>query len=254
MLNLIEIEIKKLQRRKFLLLATLAAIILPVPLSFLTTKTGQGYDFLFKSVINLGQFVLLIPVLCIVATMLFFEERDNNTLKSLLTVSISTFKLACAKLFVLLGVSIIYSLFAFIATIIGTVLGHTSIEHVLSKLILCIITGIMIWVASLPCIAIIIRLCKNYILSVLLSFIYAVIGFIVSNATVTLPSPNLFMVLPVNVINRWLLPTFQKLNTAPYPFDIEPSTVSTFSCVLYLLIYAFVFGWLICKYFDKWND
>ena len=112
----------------------------------------------------------------------------------------------------------------------------------------------MIWVASLPCIAIIIRLSKNYILSVLLSFLYAVIGFIVSNATVTLSSPNFFMVLPVNVINRWLLPTFQKLNTAPYPFDIGTSAVSTCNCVLYLLIYAFVFGWLICKFFDKWND
>lgn len=254
MLNLIETELKKMKRRKFLVLATLAAVILPIPLSVLTAKTGQGYDFLYKSVINLGQFMLLIPVLCIVAAMLFFEERDNNTLKLLLTIPVQASKLVWAKLLVLLVVSVGYSFLAFAATIVGTIIGRVSIDHIMQKMMLCMVTGVMTWVAALPCIALIVLLSKNYIMSVLFSFLYAVIGFIVSNATVVMPAPNPLMVLPVNVINRWLLPIFQNLNTAEYPFDIAPSSVGTMACGLYLIVYTVLFGWLICKGFDKWNN
>ena len=79
MLKLVEYEFRKLRRRPLLILATLASILLPIPVSILTARTGQGYDFLYKTVINIGHFVLLIPVLCIIASLLFFEERDNQT-------------------------------------------------------------------------------------------------------------------------------------------------------------------------------
>lgn len=58
--------------------------------------------------------MLLIPVLCIVAAMLFFEERDNNTLKSLKIVPVSMNMLASSKLIVLLVVSVLYSILAFV--------------------------------------------------------------------------------------------------------------------------------------------
>lgn len=254
MLNLIGIEFKKMRRRRFLAAATLAAVILPVPLSVLTARTGQGYDFLYKSVINLGQLMLLIPVLCIVAAMLFFEERDNDTLKSLLAIPVSSSRLVWAKLFVLLAVSVAYSLLAFAATVIGTAIARGSVDHIMRKLLLCMATGIMTWAAALPCIALIVFLSKNYIISVLVAFLYAVAGFVVSHATVVMPSPNPLMVLPVNVINRWLLPIFQNLNTAGYPFDIGPSSVGTLTCGLYLAAYTVMSGWAIGKGFGRWND
>lgn len=74
LLELLKIEFSKMQRRPFILIATLAAIILPAPISLLAARTGQGYDFLYKSVINLGQLVLLVPILCIVAAMLFLKN------------------------------------------------------------------------------------------------------------------------------------------------------------------------------------
>ena len=253
MLKLIKIELWKMQRRPFLILATLAAIILPIPLSILTAKTGQGYDFLFKSVINIGQFVLLIPVLCIVSIMLFFGERDNNTLKSLLTIPVSPIKLTWAKLIIILMVSVLYSVFSYAATIIGSELSNMAVEQPMQKLLLCMITGIMTWVASLPCIALIIALSKNYILSILVTFLYAVIGFIVTNATLPQAAPNLFMLLPVNTITRWLMPAFQNLNTAKYPFEIASCTVSTLFCIIYMGFYIILFGWLIGKKFARWN-
>lgn len=74
LLELLKIEFSKMQRRPFILIATLAAIILPAPIPLLAARTGQGYDFLYKSVINLGQLVLLVPILCIVAAMLFLKN------------------------------------------------------------------------------------------------------------------------------------------------------------------------------------
>lgn len=114
--------------------------------------------------------------------------------------------------------------------------------------------GGMTWVAAFPCVAMLVKLSKNYISSALSSFLYAIIGFIFTNATIPTPSPNLFMVLPVNVISRWLLPIFNNLNTAKYPFDIGPSTVSTPICLLCLAVCIVLFGKLLCRNFGKWKE
>lgn len=198
--------------------------------------------------------MLLIPVLCIIGSLLFFEERDNQTLRLLAIVPVSFSGLAWAKMIVLLIVSVSYSIFAYIATVIGAALGGMPVENPLGKLFLCFVMGIMTWVAIFPCVTVLVTLSKNYIFSVLFSFLYAIIGFILTNATIPNPSPNLFMVLPVNVVSRWLLPIFNSLNTAKYPFDIAPSAVSMPVCVLYLIAYTVLFGTLICKNFRKWKE
>ncbi len=252
--KLIKIEFRKMRRRPLVLLATLAAILLPIPASFLAAKTGQGYDFLFKTAINIGHFVMLIPVLCIVAAMLFFEEKRNATLKSLIAIPISPVRLAWAKLIVLLIISLVYSVFAYIATLIGAGIGQIEVEHIGSKLLLILIMGIMTWVSALPCVALIIIISKDYIFSVLLSFMYAILGLILSSTTLPWAAPNLFMLLPISVISRWLLPIFQTLHTAPYPFDTDTSMVSTPFCILYLLIYTALFGWIISRKFKHWEQ
>ena len=254
MLKLIEYEFHKLHRRPMLIMATLASILLPVPVSILAAKTGQGYDFLYKTVINIGHFVLLIPVLCIIASLLFFEERDNQTLRALSIVPISFSHLAWAKMIVLLIVSVSYSIFAYIATVVGSALGGMSVEDPFGKLFLCFVMGIMTWAAIFPCIALLLKLSRNYIFSILFSFLYAIIGFLLTNMTITNASPNLLMVLPVNVISRWLLPVFNNLNTAKYPFDIGPCAVSTPVCILYLIVYIILFGTLLCRNFNKWKE
>jgi len=254
LLKLIREEFRKLHRRPLLILATLASIILPIPVSVLASRTGQGYDYLFKIVIQIGHFILLIPVLCVIASLLFFEERDNHTLRLLSIVPVSFSRLAWAKMTVLLIVSIAYSVFTYTATLIGAVLGGMPVEKPVQKLFLCLVMGIMTWAAAFPCVAILVKLSKNYIFSVLFSFLYSISGFILTNATMPEPSPNLFMVLPVNVISRWLLPVLSELDTAKYLFDIGPSAVSTPVCVLYLAVCLILFGALLCRSFCKWKE
>lgn len=63
---------------------------------------------------------MLLPiVLSIVASQLFFIERDNDVLKNLATVPVPKGKLALAKLAVLLFISLFYSVAGLGATIIG---------------------------------------------------------------------------------------------------------------------------------------
>ena len=254
MFQLVEAEFRKLHRRPLLILAALASILLPIPISLLASRTGQGYDFLFKTTINIGHFVLLIPVLCVIASLLFFEERDNHTLRLLNIVPVSYARLAWAKMIVLLVVSIAYSVFAYLATVIGAALGNLPVTDPIPKLLLCVVMGIMTWAAAFPCVAMLVKLSKNYIFSALSSFLYAIIGFIVTNATMPKPSPNLLMALPVNVISRWLLPIFNNLHTAKYPFDIGPSTVSTPICLLYLMVCTVLSGTLLCRNMEKWKE
>ena len=137
MFQLVEAEFRKLHRRPLLILAALASILLPIPISLLASRTGQGYDFLFKTTINIGHFVLLIPVLCVIASLLFFEERDNHTLRLLNIVPVSYARLAWAKMIVLLVVSIAYSVFAYLATVIGAALGNLPVTDPIPKLLLC---------------------------------------------------------------------------------------------------------------------
>lgn len=253
LLRLVKIEFLKMKRRAFFLLATLAAMILPIPISLLTARTGQGYDFLYKTVINVGHCILLIPVLGIVSTILFFEERDNGTLKNILCVPVERNRILGAKLIVLLIISLAYSIISYLATLVGAFVGDMPVEHFFSKLGVCVAMGGMTWVATLPCVAMVIAFNKNYIASTLVSFIYAILGFIITNVSITQPVPNIFMILPVNVITRWLLPYFEQLNTANYPFDINLSSVSTLVCTVYLVICILIFDKLIRKFFDKWN-
>ncbi len=46
----------------------------------------------------------------------------------------------------------------------------------------------------------------------------------------------------------------ENLDTAKYPFDIGPSSVNAIICVVYLFVYALVFGWIICNRFKKWDN
>lgn len=160
--------------------------------------------------------------------------------------------LAASKLIVMLVVSI---LIQFCVCFNGcfSMIGHMAVEQFVTKLLLCIATGIMVWVASLPCIALIIVFNRNYIFLSCVPFI-CTYGFYCYQCDNSDRSTKYFMILPVNTINRWLLPFFQNLDTAKYPFDIGPSSVNAIICVVYLFVYALVFGWIICNRFKKWDN
>jgi bacitracin transport system permease protein len=106
LLDLIICEFAKIRRQKFILFCMLAAFLFPISLTAFVAKDKMHFEQLFKLVVTFGDFLLLPCVLSVVASILFFMERDSDMLKNLMTVPVSKFKLVVAKLSVLLIVAI----------------------------------------------------------------------------------------------------------------------------------------------------
>ena len=88
MLKLIKCEFLKLKRKKFIPLIILAAFLFPIPLTYLMTTPSMmerytdradAFDGLFNMVLGYGIQFLLPCIIGVIASILFFMERDNDT-------------------------------------------------------------------------------------------------------------------------------------------------------------------------------
>ena len=127
MLKLVKCEFAKLKRKKFILFVFLSAFLFPVPITFLMAtprmlarypdKTDL-FDGLFNMVMGYGVIFLLPCIIGVIAAMLFFMERDNDTFKNLRTIPVTSTQMIAAKVIVLFVFGIIFCLASMLATII----------------------------------------------------------------------------------------------------------------------------------------
>ena len=106
MLKLVKCEFAKLKRKKFILFVFLSAFLFPVPITFLMAtprmlarypdKTDL-FDGLFNMVMGYGVIFLLPCIIGVIAAMLFFMERDNDTFKNLRTIPVTSTQMIAAK-------------------------------------------------------------------------------------------------------------------------------------------------------------
>ena len=118
MLNLIRCEFWKLKRKMFVQLVLAASFLFPIPLTaiiyYLNTAQDKyatkaaAFDALWQSVIGFGMLLLLPCILGIVAALLFFMERDNDTFKNLRTIPVTSSQMVFAKCIVLLFLSVVF--------------------------------------------------------------------------------------------------------------------------------------------------
>lgn len=108
LLKLVICEFLKLKRKKLFRAAFLTAFLMPLFYSLLLTSADL--DDLVSVVTEENGFLILIPLLVVIASNLFFEEQDYDTLKNLLCVPIKKSSLASAKLVVLLLFSVCYQM------------------------------------------------------------------------------------------------------------------------------------------------
>ena len=99
MLKLIKCEFLKLKRKKFIPLIILSAFMFPIPLTYLMTTPSMmerytdkadAFDGLFNMVLGYGIQFLLPCIIGVIAAMLFFMERDNDTFKNLRTIPVTS--------------------------------------------------------------------------------------------------------------------------------------------------------------------
>lgn len=204
MLKLIRCEFWKLKRKKFIPLVVLAAFMFPLPLTYLMTTPAMterytdkadAFDGLFNMVLGYGIQFLLPCIIGVIAAMLFFMERDNDTFKSTCTIPITSTKMVIAKIFVLFLFGIIFCAASTAATVLcGAV--TLEVNGLAYKLWLSVETGIFITAGTLPLVVLVVFFSKTYIFSILLCVFYSVLN---------LSATSLFDTLPKVIL--WILPT-----------------------------------------------
>lgn len=101
LLKLIQCEMRKLKRKHYVSFVVFAALLFPIPFTALVLAGSvgnfTGFEAVFGLLATMGMPIMLPAVLGIIAAMLFFMERDNDTLKNLRTIPVSPIKIATAK-------------------------------------------------------------------------------------------------------------------------------------------------------------
>lgn len=205
LLRLIFCEFAKLKRKKLFRAAFLTTFIMPLLYSLLLKSADL--DDLMAVVKEENGFLILIPLLVVIAANLFFEEHDYDTLKNLLCVPIKKSRLAVAKLLVLLLFAVGYQLAGYGISILMAVISGVALDEWALQLWLTAATGILLWGAAMPCILLVVWCNKSYIISVIIAFIYMSGGYIMHLTDTFNMVPlglNVATFLPVPIIFRWL--------------------------------------------------
>lgn len=240
MLKLVRCELWKLKRRKFILLVVLSAFLFPIPLTyFMTTPAMMAdypnkfdcYDALFNFVLGYSVQFLLPCIVGVVAAILFFMERDNETFKNLCTIPITSTQMVLAKVIVLFLFSI---LFCIASTVITAICGYL-ILGVVSKvgfeLLMSVALGVMITAGTLPLITLVVFFSKTYIFSVLLCIFYTVMNVYVTFLFDVLPKLVLWL-MPGSLTTLWTAQTMidhgVDLHLEPAMAAIVPSGLQVF--------------------------
>lgn len=205
MLKLILCEFAKLKRKKLIQAAFLTTFILPLFYALLIKS--PSLDDNMSVVREDTGFLILIPLLVVIAANLFFEEHDYDTLKNLLCVPVKKSRLALAKLLVLLLFATAYQLTGYGISLFITVISGASLEGWGLQFLLTLATGILLWGAAMPCILFVVWFNKSYIISVIIAFVYTTGGYIMHISEMFIMVPlgcNIATFLPVPIIFRWL--------------------------------------------------
>ena len=210
MLKLVICEFSKLKRKKFIWLVVLSAFLFPVPLTALMTmpQTAGQYDSkidifndYFQFVMGYGVELLLPCVIGVMAAMLFFMERDNDTFKSLRTIPITSTQMILAKIIVLFFFGILFSLTsAFISILCGGLVAE--VDNIAYKLFFALEMGIFITAGTLPLIVLVVFFSKNYVFSVLLCVFYSVFSMTAESSFGALPKLMCWL-MPIPLTTLW---------------------------------------------------
>ncbi|WMJ85690.1 ABC transporter permease [Anaerocolumna sp. MB42-C2] len=205
MRNLLLYEFKKFKRKKIFLFGLLAAIIFPLINAVLLSDSN--FASIQSGVREDNAFLLLMPLLIILAANLFFVEQDNDTLKNLLSIPVSKNQLVFVKLLVLLIFSIVFQLTGFVISTVIAAFQNIPLNNLGIQLSLTASTGVLMWAAALPCVVLVVWFNKSYILSVIIVFFYTLLNYVMHFSDAVMMQPfglNTGTLMPVPMIFRWL--------------------------------------------------
>ena len=111
MLKLITCEFVKLRRKPLVFASVFLSILVPLAYALLLSNahtSAEAVEGMMSSLFQLSAYLLLMPVMVVLASNLLFEEQDSDTLKNLLTVPVRKSMLAVVKMLVLLIFAVLF--------------------------------------------------------------------------------------------------------------------------------------------------
>ncbi len=210
MLKLVRCEFSKLKRKKFMLLVILSAFLFPVPVTVMMTtpqmaqrfdSDAEVFNACFQFIMGYGVELLLPCIIGVMAALLFFMERDNDTFKNLRTIPVTATQMIFAKIIVLFIMGVMFSLFsAFAAISCGSLISE--VNGIAYKLFVALEMGIFITAGTLPLVVLVVFFSKTYIFSVLLCVFYSVLSLTAESSFGVLPKWVCWL-MPIPLTTLW---------------------------------------------------
>ena len=261
MLKLVICEFAKLKRKKFIWLVILSAFLFPIPLTYLMTmpQTAGQYDSkiaifndYYQSVMAFGIELLLPCMIGVIAAMLFFMERDNDTFKSLRTIPITSTQMILAKIIVLFFFGILFSLTsAFISILCGGLVAE--VDNIAYKLFFALEMGIFITAGTLPLIVLVVFFSKNYVFSVLLCVFYSVFSMTAESSFGALPKLMCWL-MPIPLTTLWAAGDLTAHGAMNGAGVLEYLVPTTFQTIIILAVIALLSVIVIDYMYKKRGD
>ncbi|MBD5515782.1 MAG: ABC transporter permease [Lachnospiraceae bacterium] len=247
MLKLIICEFAKLKRKKLILLVMLSAFIFPIPVTvMMTTPQMAGrfdndveiFNACFQFIMGYGVEMLLPCVIGVIAALLFFMERDNNTFKNLRTIPVTSSQMIFAKIIVLFVMGVIFSLVSAMAAVLcgGLV---SEVNGVAYKLFVALEMGIFITAGTLPLVVLVVFFSKTYIFSVLLCVFYSVLSLTAESSFGVLPKA-LCWLMPIPLTTLWSAGDMARHEVIKSVGVLEYLQPTTFQTIAILGVWAVV--------------
>ena len=213
------------------------------------TDQADAFDGLFNMVLGYGIQFLLPCIIGVIAAILFFMERDNDTFKNLRTIPVTSTQMVLAKIIVLFLFGIVFCVASTVVTIICG-FGTLEVYGIGYKLFLAVETGIFITAGTLPLIVLVVFFSKTYVFSILLCVFYSVLNMSATALFDTLPKTILWL-LPTPLTTFW---SAGDMAAHGIKMDLEQMTgliPSTFQVVLILGVMAIVSFLLIDRLYKQ---
>jgi bacitracin transport system permease protein len=210
---------------------------------------ADAFDGLFNMVLGYGIQFLLPCIIGVIAAMLFFMERDNDTFKNLRTIPVTSTQMVLAKIMVLFLFGIIFCA-ASTAAVVLCGMATLEVSGLMYKLLLAIETGIFITAGTLPLIVLVVFFSRAYVFSILLCVFYSVLNMSATALFDTLPKRILWL-LSTPLTTFWSAGDMAKHGINMDLEQIAELIPSTFQVVLTLGIMAVISVILIDQLYKR---
>ena len=207
-------------------ISLLLSVFMPLAYAFFLADVNTDVDAVngvMSSLFQLSAYLLLMPLLVILASNLLFEELDNDTLKNLVTVPVNRTKLVLSKMLVLLLFAVGFMAVGGLVNLAVLLFQGWEPVGFWTLFGVGIEEGLIMWVGTLPCILLVVLLNKNYIVSVVITFFYTIANYILSMNDMFLTQPfglNIGTLFPGPLAFRWTFQFYDQSQTSAELADL----------------------------------